>query len=587
MGSAMVVGELPAEYPLWQDQTAYSRVWVVNQHHPQAADDQPGTEAAPLRSIQAALDRVQPGEQVRIHAGLYRECLRPQRGGQGPAAMIHITAAPGERVVVCGSRLHRGQWSRPRPWDEGFGHGQRIPSMSQKVWCTQLSPELVASDYRPFSLRNVEPWEETLMPWMEPVSGRPPFTLRRGLLFQDGSRLTQLHHHGDVARVPGSFWVDEDGQSLLVHPIGGVPPQSASFEVAIQEHLLCPSDIGFNYIRISGLRFAHCANSFLRASTGAVTTRGGSHWIIEDCHFTGINSSGLEFSDFPFEHRDPNPQNRGHQWRSAGHVIARRNTFYDCGTAGIRCLGTTEARVVDNLITDCGWQEAEYYFECAGIKLLMTKHTLVAGNRIARLNGACGIWLDWDNCGSRVCANVITDIDGMQGGIFIEASLSPNRIDHNVLWRIDGPGIFGGDSSRQQYDHNLIGLTSGEALRLLCHTDRHVNKVPVACVDNQVCHNLFVDVPLAVVTEDANAFSANTYWWTSGHESVDWPAWVGRGFDEDARHIPGSISFDPSSHTLRWQTSTAITADDVGPLPLSTPHGQADLTPPWMAGGRL
>ena len=571
-------------YPLWHDATAYRNTLVVAQHHPQASDDNAGTDAAPLYSIQSALERVQPGQRIRIHAGIYRESLAPIRGGTAADRMIALESAPGERVVVRGSQPLCGTWSQPRPWEAGFGHGEAIPVMSQRVWQARLDERLFEPGANPFAHPNVDDWEARLMPWMEPVSGRAPFTLRRGLLFQDGQRLTQLHHYGDVPRVPGSFWVAEDGLSLHVHPLDGKHPDQASFEVTAQSHLLCPTAIGLEFIRVSGIVFEHCGNSFLRAGAGAVTTRGGGHWIIEDCTFRQINSAGLEFGDHPFERDDPHPLNPSRTWRGSGHTIVRRNRFHHCGTAGMRCLGASEARVLDNLIYDCGWQDAHFYYECAGIKLLLTRHCLVANNRIARMTGACGIWLDFDNRESRVSNNVITDIDSSHGGIFIEASLETNRIDHNVIWGVEGPGIFGGDSSRQIYEHNLIGHTTDEGISLFCHTDRQVNKQPVACIDNRVRANLFVEVPRHRADADRNTFGDNVYLHQGKAHQENWNAWQARGFDGDSRFLNGVMRFDPARHTLSWRLDdAAATLGPVGPVALATSHGHTGLAPSWLA----
>ncbi|TVR11749.1 MAG: right-handed parallel beta-helix repeat-containing protein [Planctomycetota bacterium] len=567
------------QYPLWADETVYRHTIVVAQQHPAADDDNPGNADLPLKSIQAAWRLVQPGQRIRVHAGIYREMLAPLRGGTGPQAMIALESAPGETVIVRGSQELTGGWSRPRVFDEAFIASGRTPSMSQRVWVVALPENITTAAYQPFTLRNVEPIEEPLMPWMEPVSGRPPFTLRRGLLLQDGQRLTQLHHHGDVPRVPGSFWVDDDGRSLLVHPIGGIHPDQARFELAVAPHLLCPQTVGLDYIRLSGIIFEHCANGFLRTGAAAVTTRGGGYWIIEDCHFQQINSAGLEFGDHPFEHHDPHPLNRGRKWHGQGHVVVCGNVFRECGTAGIRCLGTSHARVLRNTVHDCGWQDAEYYYECAGIKLLLTRHTLVAHNRISNLVGACGIWLDWDNIGSRVTGNVITDIVSLQGGIFIEASLHANRVDHNLIWGIDGPGIFGGDSSSQIYDNNLIGHTSAEAMSLYCHTDRSVNKQPVACVDNQVCRNLFVCVPHHRSDEENNTFSDNVYLSHRETAQCSWQSWQERGFDRDARFLRGHMQFDAAEYALSWQWDEAPTnMDHIGPMSVAAAQGRYHLT---------
>ena len=77
-------------------------------------------------------------------------------------------------------------------------------------------------------------------------------------------------------------------------------------------------------------------------------------------------------------------------------------------------------------------QDGEFHWEVAGIKLMVNRGTLVRNNHIAHLQGGAAIWLDWDNQNSRITGNVMHDINTVQGAVFIEASQSPNQVDHNV-----------------------------------------------------------------------------------------------------------------------------------------------------------
>ena len=59
------------DYTFWHDQTYYATTLYVDQKHPDAADSNPGTEAAPFRTINAAAQVAQPGTRVLIRGGLY------------------------------------------------------------------------------------------------------------------------------------------------------------------------------------------------------------------------------------------------------------------------------------------------------------------------------------------------------------------------------------------------------------------------------------------------------------------------------------------------------------------------------------
>jgi len=63
-------------------------------------DANPGTQAAPLRTIQRAADLAQPGDAITVHAGVYRERVSPPRGGESGTKRIVYQAAAGEQVEI-------------------------------------------------------------------------------------------------------------------------------------------------------------------------------------------------------------------------------------------------------------------------------------------------------------------------------------------------------------------------------------------------------------------------------------------------------------------------------------------------------
>lgn len=55
--------------------TSVAATYSVNNQHPKAADANAGTETAPFTHIQAAVDKVRPGDIITVHAGTYREFI--------------------------------------------------------------------------------------------------------------------------------------------------------------------------------------------------------------------------------------------------------------------------------------------------------------------------------------------------------------------------------------------------------------------------------------------------------------------------------------------------------------------------------
>jgi hypothetical protein len=90
-------------FSFWDDQTVYRKTYHVAGRNPQASDANPGTEEKPFRTIGRAAQIVAPGEKVVVHEGIYRECVRPRRGGDGPGSMIAYEAAAGQQVIVSGA----------------------------------------------------------------------------------------------------------------------------------------------------------------------------------------------------------------------------------------------------------------------------------------------------------------------------------------------------------------------------------------------------------------------------------------------------------------------------------------------------
>jgi alpha-N-arabinofuranosidase len=535
-------------YLSWSDRTQYTKTYHVDQNHPRASDENPGSEGLPLRTINRAAQVVQPGERVRIHGGIYREMIRPRHSGEGPDRMIAYEAVPGEVVIVRGSRIVQTRWERSRP-PGGSGAPSRY---SKKLWMTVLPDTLFEDGYNPFQTPNATDEEMELMPWALSWKGRLPYTLPRGILFQDGRRMQQMATYEDLVRLPGSYWVGPDGRTVHIHAFDIGDPNGKLFEATTQPHIFRPQSPGFGFIRVSGLTLEHCANSFLRTGVGALFTMGGHHWIIERNTVRHSNSVGVEIGFEIYEGEDKRYSRR--EDPNLGHTIVRQNQISDCGTAGIRGLINNYALVENNEITDCGWQDAEYHWETAGIKLLINTGTLVRNNRIARIEAGCGIWLDWDNRNSRVTGNVIRDISTVQGGVFVEASQHPNMVDHNIFWNIDGQGVRAADTDQLIVAHNLFGRIKEELVIARVATDRSLGGRRLTASNNRVVNNIFVDAEKPINFGD----TSNT---------ADYNVYLSTGDRPGAGPLPGEVhsvmmrgdvSLDSRDLVLMWKPGLAL-----------------------------
>jgi hypothetical protein len=92
---------------------AWSAELVVDQQNPAADDKNAGSLASPFKTIQAAVDRAQPGDAVQVRAGVYHESVRFKRGGTGRWTTITLEAYQDEHVVLDGSlAIPADQWTQ-------------------------------------------------------------------------------------------------------------------------------------------------------------------------------------------------------------------------------------------------------------------------------------------------------------------------------------------------------------------------------------------------------------------------------------------------------------------------------------------
>ncbi|MDF1515624.1 MAG: right-handed parallel beta-helix repeat-containing protein, partial [Anaerolineae bacterium] len=414
----------PFQY--WEAGCDYTTTYYVSQHHLHASDDNPGTREKPFLTINHAAQVLQANERVVVKSGIYREMIEPANGGSDLEHMISYEAAPGEQVIVKGSRVLETAWEPSLDI-----HGKPF---SLKLWMAALPGELFSCGASPFKLPNASAEDIAIMPWAVDWTDRVPYTLCRGLVFQDGQRLTQLTAYEDLVRLPGSYWVEPGGDRVHIHPVGGKNPNTSAMEVTVQEHLFKPQVTGLGYIRVKGFIFEHAGNGLPRTGVGAVYANGGHHWIIEQNTVRHVNSVGIEIGARTDESVAGRREDTERARTSPGCMVARGNTVYDCGTGGIQGLLAIRALVQDNHIHHIGWLDVEQYWECAGIKLLLNQDTLVSGNLLHDIEAASGIWLDFANRNSRVTGNVlanISNIAGASGALYIEASRVPNLVDHN------------------------------------------------------------------------------------------------------------------------------------------------------------
>ncbi|MDB5439035.1 MAG: transcriptional initiation protein Tat [Caulobacteraceae bacterium] len=537
------------EFVFWEQPLSFTKTYYVDNGSPAADDNGPGTQARPFRTIGKAAGLLQPGERVVINSGIYRECVRPARGGTGPTQMISYEAAPGAKVYIRGSEILKDGWQQQqqaaRPGPPGApGAPAAAAATPPSIWRIDLKNDLFPDNYNPFALISIMgSWG-----WLDPKTvDMGPYLRRRGLVFVDGKPLEPMEQAGELTSpnlparpdftkppvsvggmparrrggaimqemggVPtGRFAVNISGNALTVRLPSGAPADHL-IEATTRAQAFIPAVAGAGYIRVKGLTFQHCANPYPFPQYGMVSLAGGDHWILEDNTFEWANGVGLDIGS--------DGDSGGARAVGASQIV-RRNIFRYCGVEGIGGMGTSNTLIEDNLVEWCGWADAERGWESAGTKFHRARNMLYRRNVIRHIRFANGAWWDVDNTNNRITQNIFADIYTVGAAIHIEMTPQQNSIDNNIIWDVRnaepgtpgqrgcaGSGIFDNASDNLIIVQNLIGNCENSGIFAIVRPDRGGG----TAVGNTVSNNIFYKCGKSgiVFLKPDNKADANVY----------------------------------------------------------------------------
>jgi len=367
------------------------------------SDSASGHRAAPYLTISKGSSVAEPGDSVIVHGGTYREWIKPRRGGSDEDHRITYRAASGERVDIKGSE-------RITSWKPQSGG----------VWKVEL-PNSFFKAYNPYSLKLSGGWLN-YGDWHH-----------RGDVYLNGEAFYEKKAAHEVTETASTWFGQVDDEvTLIVANFGKANPNTELTEINVRESLFMPDITGLKYITISGFHFAHAAANWappvLELQTGAVGTRMGKHWIIENCTVTHARCVGIILGHAPgVDYKDID---------AYGDHIVRNNIIRKCGQAGIAGQkGATRSLICGNLIEDTNYRKEFGGWETAAIKLHNSVDTVISGNLIRGVfhqkEGAFGIWIDYANQGVRITRNIIYNTQAAP--VFLEMNHGPTLVDNNVL----------------------------------------------------------------------------------------------------------------------------------------------------------
>jgi hypothetical protein len=431
-------------------------------------DRSTGREDAPLRTISRAAELAGPGDTVVVHQGIYREWVRPPRGGLSDARRITYTAAEGEHVLISGAEPVTG-------WQP-----------DGRIWSARV-PACVFGDFNPFSVPVEGDW--VVRPSLFSAERR-----HLGDLYLNGRSIREAFSRGEVGthkvgaelvddwtgtvvRVEDPEWSAlswfaevEDDATIIWADFGDIDPNREQVEVNVRPAVFRPEFPHIDYITVRGFEMAHAATQWAPPTAeqdGLVGPNWARGWIIEDntihdskCVGVSLGKERSSGDNFAMTRQDkPGYQYQlesvfsarqiGWDREHIGSHVVRRNEIFDCGQAGIvGHLGCVFSTIEDNHIHHIALRRQFYGHEIAGIKLHAAIDVVIRHNHVHHCS--LGTWLDWETQGTRVTRNVCHD---NSRDLFVEVSHGPYVVDDNIF---ASPASIEIVSQGGAYLHNLV-----------------------------------------------------------------------------------------------------------------------------------
>jgi hypothetical protein len=463
------------------------KVYVVS---PAGDDANPGSAELPFRSISRAARVLVPGQGVLVRDGIYRERVAPERGGE-PGRPIVYQAERGHRVFIKGSDLWKPAW--PRVKGSIYSAVPDEAMFTDDAYWDSANPLRVAVSATPWGREGraeyeyfIRPGKNQNKPLADKADRNLVFTL--GQVFVDGEMLRQVPYMEELEATADAWFFDPESGKVFIHLSGTEPPERRGVELTTRRRIFAPHHRGLGHIHVLGFVMEHCGNQYPKdfwsirenAQAGAMGTRSGHHWRIEDNIIRHANGIGLDVGrEGPDSERLPQPKRKK---EPVGDHAILSNRIADNGAGGICGWGPKRLRITGNVVERNNNLrfKGKKRFESAGIKLHTPDDSWIADN-LFRDNFTHGFWGDEGiGKGLRFTRNVILGNAGSEHGVFIEMGVyGPDTgfIDNNIIIG-NRNGYYCHDGSGVTVSHNLIANSMDHGIHVQqvgprCNTRNH------------------------------------------------------------------------------------------------------------------
>lgn len=434
----------------------------VDPANPAARDAGEGEDGRPYRTLAHALKMLQPGDELVIAPGVYRESLLlPERDWGGAATVIRGASAGA--VLIKGSDPVKG-------W-EALGQGVFV----KRSW--RVNSQQVFVDGEP----------------LQQIGG----TILNGYPDKPGHPMKALHaSQGGIwpGRKPGgreqlvedSFHFDAAGESMYVK-VRHASLDERSVEVSVRPHLLFGK--GLKNVSFRDLRFQH-ANTTALNQSGALTLL-GDDLALERIEVSHTDGNGMDLT--------------------GNRITISASVANHCGQTGIKLRGRGN-RIAGSETSYNNTRGFNKWWEAGGAKFVGDgglRDSEIANHR-AIGNRGDGLWFDWLNDNNRVHHSVVAYNSGF--GIHYEASRRA-KVHDNYVFGNGQRGIYLPNSPDSVVSHNLVAKNGMEGIAVV--NERKPSRPEITARAARVVGNVLAWNGRAAVVlppdTDANVSDYNVY----------------------------------------------------------------------------
>jgi hypothetical protein len=338
-----------------------------------------GSTAAPLQTIQAAVNLANTRNQkniaatIMVNPGVYREAINIGPVNGGTAAPLVIQASTTGNTVVSGSNVLTG-------WQPVSGHA----GVYWHSWTYNFGVCALPSG-----------WPNTM----------PTIARRTEMVFVNSAPLTQVLSESQL--LPGTFFVDEATNQIMIRPASGTNVSTAKIEAAVRPLIF--TVYGRSNVTVKGMIFEH-ANTCMNKPAAVIS--GSKNVVVNEVQAIWNNWGGIQFA--------------GDTNLTVENSIASHNG--GVGFMGDQDVTSTFKYVESDFNNWRGAMGAFYNWGMGGTKLFQM-HTATVQNMFAYGNQAQGLWFDTDN--KNITVNGATVAGSAMSALQLEANEGPVLVENS------------------------------------------------------------------------------------------------------------------------------------------------------------